>query len=187
MHPMNRCALVACVFVATLAGPSSGAAAEPAEPQNARVHILFGEYEASPPPTEEVQPDPPPVPTPAPVPTAPVVDPSVVNYILRTTPPDELIRYYFRDTSDTETMLRIARRESGLGKHGTAVPFDPACSADNPHSSAAGLFQTLAGWSGLASTLDPPVTWAEVAGPDCLGDVRLARAIYARSGLGPWQ
>lgn len=183
---MNRCALVACVFVATLAGPSSGAAAEAVEPPNARVHIIFGEYDASP-PSEEAQPDPPPDVTPAPVPIAPVVDPSVVNYILRTTPPDELIRYYFRDTPVVDRMLAIARRESGLGKRGTAVPFDPACSADNPHSSAAGLFQTLSGWSGLASTLDPPVTWAEVAGPDCLGDVRLARAIYARSGLAPWQ
>jgi hypothetical protein len=184
---MNRCALVACVFVASLVAPSSGAAADAVEPANARVQILFGEFTL--PPHEEVTATPPPSAAPAPVPFAPVVDPSVVNYVLRTAPPDVLIRYYFRDTSETviNHMLRIAKRESGLGKGGTPVPYDPACAADNPRSSAAGLFQTLSGWSGLASTLEPPVTWAEVAGPDCLGDVRLARAIYARSGLGPWQ
>lgn len=184
---MSRHALVACAFVASLLAPLSGTAGGvgPAEPPNARVRILFGEFSA--PLSEEVQADPPSLP-PAPVPVAPVVDPAVVNYLLRTSPPDVLIRYYFADTPHVEKMLAIAKRESGLGKGGRVpVPFDPACSADNPRSSAAGLFQTLGGWSGLASTLDPPVTWAEVAGPDCLGDVRLARAIYARSGLGPWQ
>lgn len=124
-------------------------------------------------------PDLPPVPAvPAPVDYA-----AVIRY-MRGLPPDVLIRIAFADTPVTERMLAIARRESGLGRH-TPVPFDPACSAKNPHSSATGLFQTLSGWNGTAVAFN--LSWANVAGPDCLDDVLLARAIYARSGLHPWR
>lgn len=112
------------------------------------------------------------------------VDYGAVIAYMRTLPPDTLIRIAFADTPATDAMLRIARRESGLGKRGAAVPFDAACSAANPRSSARGLFQTLSGWAGLAAVNN--LTWANVVGPDCLDDVLLARAIYARSGLRPW-
>lgn len=178
--------MLAGAFVLSLLAPVCGAGASTTpEPPNARaVTVLFGTYE--PPLPEEVVVDPPveagPAPAPVPLPAPSAAD--AIRY-MRSLPPDVLIRIAFADTPHTEKMLAIARRESGLGKHGEAHPFDAACSADNPSSSAAGLFQTLGGWAGLASTIG--VTWDEVAGPDCLGDVLLARAIYARSGLGPWQ
>lgn len=116
---------------------------------------------------------------------APPVDYAAVIAYMRTLPPDVLIRIAFADTPHTDAMLRIARRESGLLKgNRVAVPFDPACSAANPRSSARGLFQTLSGWQGTAQANG--LSWANVVGPDCLDDVLLARAIYARSGLAPW-
>lgn len=116
---------------------------------------------------------------------APPVDYGAVIAYMRTLPPDVLIRIAFADTPHTDAMLKIARRESGLLKgNRVAVPFDPACSAANPRSSARGLFQTLRGWQATAQANG--LSWANVEGPDCLDDVLLARAIYAGSGLKPW-
>lgn len=131
-------------------------------------------------------------PPPAPLPCGTGDCTQVMDY-LRALPPDVLIRIAFQDTPHTERMLTIACRESGLGKtrrgcdpsvRVPAPPFAHACSAANPSSSARGLFQTLTGWSGLAA--QHGLSWDRVVGPDCLDDVLLARAIYARSGLGPW-
>lgn len=175
---------MAGAFVLSLMAPLSGTDAAATEPPVVRapatVTVLFGTMAV--PQPEEVAAIPPAV---TPVPLAFPATPADAVAYLRTLPPDVLIRIAFADTPVTDRMLAIARRESGLGKRGQPVPFDAACAADNPRSSAAGLFQTLSGWSGLASTIN--VTWGEVAGPDCLGDVLLARAIYARSGLAPWR
>ena len=123
---------------------------------------------------------------PAPLPETPRVDyAAAVRYVeaLRKLPPDRLIEIVFDGTGAVERMKRIARRESGLGRR-TPVPFDPACSARNRRSSASGLFQTLAGWNGLAQASG--LSWSNVTGPDCLDDVILARKIWDRSGFGPW-
>jgi hypothetical protein len=124
----------------------------------------------------------------APTTTLPAVDPAVVNYILRTTPPKELIEYYWRDTPDVQTMLTIAGHESSLGKRkrdGTIVTFE-ACSADNPISSAAGLFQTMGFHRALAESMG--LSWANIEGPDCLDDVLLAKQLYNHGkGLGNWK
>jgi len=125
--------------------------------------------------------------------TVPTVDFQALDRYLRALPPDTLIRIAFADTPVTQRMLDIACREAGLGKtrkgcdgpRAPGVAYDPSCSAANPGSSARGLFQTLSGWSGLAGQIG--LSWARVVGPDCLDDVLLARAIYARSGLHPWQ
>jgi len=122
----------------------------------------------------------------APIPEAPVPDyAAAVRYVeaLRHLPPDRLIEIVFEGTGATQRMMRIARRESGLGRS-TPVPFDPACSAANRRSSARGLFQTLYGWSGTA--VANGLLWTNVVGPDCLDDVILARKIWDRSGFGPW-
>jgi hypothetical protein len=114
--------------------------------------------------------------------------PAVVNYILHTTPPAELIRYYWRDTPDVGTMLAIAAHESSLGKlkrDGTVVSWE-ACSADNPSSSAAGLFQTMGFHRDLAESMG--LSWANITGPDCLDDVLLAWQLYDHGrGLGHWK
>lgn len=112
---------------------------------------------------------------PAPVPLTAQVPPdyaAAVAYV-RSLPAQTLIRLVFADTPHVETMLRIARRESNFH-----------CDAKNPRSSATGLFQTLSGWRGLTEQVG--LSWENVRGPDCLDDVLLARAIYDRSGLGPW-
>lgn len=112
-----------------------------------------------------------------PIPTdtfaAPAPDYTAAVAYVRSLPPETLIRLVFADTPVAERMVKIARRESGLN-----------CAAKNRHSSATGLFQTLSGWRGL--TEQRGLSWANVAGPDCLDDVLLARAIYDRSGLRPW-
>jgi hypothetical protein len=120
----------------------------------------------------------------------PPVDYEAVHRWLRVLPPDTLIRIAFEGTGAAERMLAIARRESGLGKRGPGVPFDPACSAKNPRSSASGLFQTLRFWEGRSGWW-PGVahygfSWAEIEGPDCYADVMIARAIWEESGFGPW-
>jgi hypothetical protein len=93
---------------------------------------------------------------------------------LRALPPEELIRIAWDGTGQIDRALRIARRESGL-----------RCDADNPRSSASGLFQTLAIHRPRAERLG--LAWSDVTGPDCLADVILAKAIYADSGWGPWR
>lgn len=97
-----------------------------------------------------------------------------VLYTLRRTPPDELIRIAWDGTGQVDRALSIARRESGL-----------RCDADNPRSSASGLFQHLSIHRARAERLG--LSWSNVAGPDCLDDVILARAMYAESGWRPWR
>lgn len=113
---------------------------------------------------------------------APPVDYSAVIRFMRTLPPDVLIDIAFDGTGAAPRMKQIARRESGLGRH--ADPF-AACAADNPRSSASGLFQTLSGWRGLAE--QNGLSWENITGRDCLDDVILARKIWDRSGFGPWR
>lgn len=105
----------------------------------------------------------------------PPVDRYLVTYEwLRALPPEELIRIAWAGTGQADRAIAIARRESGL-----------RCDADNPRSSASGLFQTLSIHRPRAERLG--LSWADVTGPDCLADVILARAIYADSGWGPWR
>jgi len=105
-------------------------------------------------------------------PCAPVDCAAVIAYE-RTLPPDVLIRITWAGTGDTERMLAIARRESGM-----------RCDAANPRSSAAGLLQTMGIHRPRAERMG--LSWANVEGPDCLDDVLLAKALYDDSGLRPW-
>lgn len=139
-----------------------------------------------------------PTPAPAPVPIAappPALTQELSIFIMRTTDPRDLIRWYWRGTGDVGLMLAIAKREAGLGKRardGHIITFE-ACAADNPSSSAAGLFQTMGFHRHLAETMavpagEPQLTWANVAGPDCWDDVRLAFQLYdGGRGLGNWR
>jgi hypothetical protein len=139
------------------------------------------------PPEPELQYLPGPIPDAGPRAEVAIVDyAAAVRYVeaLRQLPPDRLIEIVFEGTGAADRMKSIARRESGLGRR-DPVPFDPACSAANPRSSARGLFQTLSLWSGTATANG--LLWTNVAGPDCLDDVILARKIWDRSGFHPWR
>ena len=92
----------------------------------------------------------------------------------RTLPAETLIRIAWAGTGQTDRALAIARRESGL-----------RCNADNPRSSAAGLFQTLDIHRPRAERLG--LSWSNVAGADCLDDVLLAFDMWSDSGWRPWQ
>ena len=92
----------------------------------------------------------------------------------RTLSAETLIRIAWAGTGQENRAISIARRESGL-----------RCDADNPRSSAAGLFQTMSIHAGRAQRLG--LTWAEVAGPDCLSDVLLAFDLYREQGWAPWR
>lgn len=131
----------------------------------------------TPPPVVDLDVDPAPTTTIEAVPAAPAqtVDPYVVTYEwLRALPPDELIRIAWAGTGQADRAISIARRESGL-----------RCDAQNPHSSATGLFQTLSIHRPRAERLG--LKWSDVTGPDCLADVILARDMYDDSGWGPWR
>jgi hypothetical protein len=112
----------------------------------------------------------------------------ISTYIMRTLPPEQLIRYMWRDTPDADLMVRIAAREACLYcKHADGTPFTAAeiCSADNPHSSAAGLFQTMGIHRALAESMG--LSWANITGPDCWDDARLAFQLYDHGkGLRNW-
>lgn len=187
-------ATVASVVVATLI--STPATAKAYLTWTPEIIQSVKDYEKSlePPAAPVVVPEAPPI-----APRPPTPDPAVVEYILKNTPPDELIRYYFRDTSPAviERMLFIACREGGMGKDRTrnlgpkeiclpqnrvpAVPFDPSCGADNLHSSASGLFQYLDDWAGWGG-----YDWGLIVNRDCLEDVRMTRAVWNSNGFGPW-
>lgn len=92
---------------------------------------------------------------------------------LRSLPPETLIRIAWAGTGQADRAVAIARRESGL-----------RCDADNPRSSAAGLFQTLSIHRPRAERLG--LTWANVTGPDCFDDVLLAFDMWQDGGWGPW-
>jgi hypothetical protein len=149
------------------------------------VTVLFGKADI---PTTTIQ-EPPPVQIPADVPiAAPPSLEEISTYIMRTLPPEELIRYMWRDTPHVNLMLRIAAREACLYcKHRDGTPYTPAeiCSADNPRSSAAGLFQTMGFHRALAEGMG--LSWSNVAGPDCWDDARLAFQLYNHGkGLSNW-
>ena len=97
-----------------------------------------------------------------------------VVYTLRQMPPDQLIRIAWEGTGQTERALAIARRESGFN-----------CAADNPRSSASGLFQHMSIHAPRAERMG--LSWTNVTGPDCLDDVLLAKAMWLESGWAPWQ
>lgn len=102
---------------------------------------------------------------------------------LRQMPARDLILMVWGDGPQGQAMLRIAARESGLGRGHTDAQ---SCAADNPRSSAAGLFQTLSLHRKLAESKG--LSWANIVGPDCLDDVLLAKALWdgdrARGGSG---
>lgn len=93
----------------------------------------------------------------------------------KTLSPEELVRFEFQEFGEhvVQRMLHIVKRESGFN-----------CAADNPRSSAAGLFQTLNIHRARAERLG--LLWHDVQGPDCLADVILAKDIYKDSGFRPW-
>jgi hypothetical protein len=103
-----------------------------------------------------------------------IVDCAAVLRYVRALPPDQLIRIAWAGTGQEERALAIARRESGM-----------RCNADNPRSSASGLFQHLSIHAPRAEQMG--FTWAEVAGPDCYADVMLAFAMWQESGWAPWR
>jgi hypothetical protein len=157
------------------------------------VNVLFGTADipvpttttttTAPPVTEPPTTVPPEVLT---VPTASLED--ISTYIMRTLPPEQLIRYMWRNTPDVDLMLRIAAREACLYcKHRDGTPYTAAeiCSADNPYSSAAGLFQTMGFHKTLAESMG--LSWANITGPDCWDDARLAFQLYNHGkGLRNW-
>ena len=112
----------------------------------------------------------------------------IATYVMRTAPPEQLIRYIWRDTPDVDLMLRIAARESCLYcKHADGSPYTAAeiCSANNPHSCAAGLFQTMGIHRALAESMG--LSWANITGPDCWDDAELAFQLYNHGkGLRNW-
>lgn len=90
--------------------------------------------------------------------------------------PQDYIRWAFQGTGQEARAIAIADRETG----GT---FD--CAADNPRSSAAGLFQTLKRYH-EDRALRLGFTWDDVAGPNCLADVVLAVDLWREQGWQPW-
>lgn len=140
------------------------------------------------------------IPVVVPPPAAPpIVDEAVVNYLLKNTPPDQLIRYYFRFESPQviERMLYIACREGGMGKDRTrnlpphliclpqnrvpAVPYDGSCGADNPTSTASGLFQYLISWKNWGG-----YSWGLIVNHDCLEDVKMTYDVWKLNGFKHW-
>jgi len=115
-----------------------------------------------------------PVLTPIPL-TAPIPpDWSTIAAFLRAQPSEWLIRWRWAATPHADLMVRIARRESGL-----------RCDADNPTSSAAGLFQTMGFHRRLAEGIG--LSWSNITGPDCLDDIVLAWQLYDNGrGLRHW-
>jgi hypothetical protein len=128
----------------------------------------------------------------------PPVDLAAVSlYVVKTTPPDDLIRYVWRNESPAtiERALQIACREGGMGKGSgrtwqeacspshrhPAVPYDPSCGADNPTSSASGLVQFMGSWRGWGG-----YDWSLIVGRDCWEDVQMFYAAYKANGWGPW-
>lgn len=167
-------ALGAAVLVSMLAASSPGVARAEGEGVATVSFVIPPVIQVAPPPAEVPVPEAPPVPIPEaiPPPTPPLED--IARWVLRHSDGETLIRYYWRDTPHVEQMLRIARRESGM-----------RCNADNPTSSAAGLFQTIGSHRRLAEGMG--LTWANVTGPDCWDDVRLAWQLYDHGrGLRHW-
>lgn len=115
--------------------------------------------------------------------TPPVDYRAAVIYYMRTLPPDELIRVVFADTPVVDKMLYYASRES-TGT--TTKPYRYDCAANNKHSTAAGLFQTIRKQERINTLAAKGFTWEDIAGPDCLADAMLARALYDSCGIGPW-
>lgn len=74
---------------------------------------------------------------------------------------------------DGDRAVAIARRESGL-----------RCDADNPRSSAAGLFQLMKIHEPRAERLG--VTWGEVES-SCLANIVVAHDLWAEQGWRPWR
>lgn len=151
--------------------------------QAEEVKVLFGSSDIPAPIPEPVM-----VPADVPIAAPPTLE-EISNYIMRTTPPEALIRYIWRNTPDVDQMLRIAAREACLYcKHKDGTPYTAAeiCSADNPRSSAAGLFQTMGFHRALAEGMG--LSWANVTGPDCWDDARLAFQLYnGGKGLSNWR
>lgn len=112
--------------------------------------------------------------TPATVdPFPPYPPPDVLTVPAVAPTPEAMIRARWAGTGDADTMVRIARRESGL-----------SCTAANPRSSAVGLFQTLSLHQARAARLG--LTWQQVA-TDCAASIALAWDLYREVGTSPWR
>ncbi len=116
--------------------------------------------------------------------TPPVDYAAAYNFYLHTLAPEETIRIVFASAPPAvvERMVYIASRES-MGD--TTKPYTFDCAADNKHSSAAGLFQTLAKYH-KARAERMGLAWSDVAGPDCVADVELAFNLWQEQGMKPW-
>lgn len=203
----------AAVAVAVMAGvilPACNAYTMTLRPNETKVQILGGEIDGG-----ALEPAPAPVlqelPGPLPEAAAPAVEEAVLSAapavfdlaqwtaMMRTMRAKDLIELVWNGTPHVETMLYIACREAGLGKSrngscsASQRDYDwrgptadaQACSANNPTSSAAGLFQTIGGHRRLAAGLG--LSWGDIEGPDCLADVLLAWQLYNHGrGLRNW-
>jgi hypothetical protein len=103
-----------------------------------------------------------------------IVLPIVAVLALASCTPEQIIRWRWEGTGQADRAVAIATRESGL-----------RCDADNPRSSAAGLFQTMSIHEARATRLD--LRWSDVTGPDCLADVLLAFSLWQEQGWRPWR
>jgi hypothetical protein len=114
---------------------------------------------------------------------------AAVIYTLRAAEPEELIAYLWKDTPHARLMLAIAAREACLYcVHRDGTPFTKAeiCGADNPRSTASGLFQTMGFHRPLAEGIG--LSWGNVVGADCLDDALLAWQLYDQGrGLNHWK
>jgi hypothetical protein len=176
---MRRATLVAALAlsltIATAAAPALAQDAAPA-PSGPIVYVLMS--------TAPVEIPPPDMPAAVPIPAQPItVDyAAATRYYLATVyayvaslPADQLIRLRWADTPHVATMLRIAQHESHFN-----------CAADNPTSSAAGLFQTMGSWRTLAESMG--LKWSDITGPDCMADIALAWRLYnGGKGLTNWR
>lgn len=132
----------------------------------------------------------------------PIPEPAMDLAWMHELTPYKLITMVFADLgpASVEKALYIACREGGLDKGSSYVngrrvdpcnpkyrlidsqpPRGPACAADNPSSSASGMFQFMGSWAGWGG-----YNWADVRGPDCLTDVLMAYEVVKTQGWGPW-
>lgn len=87
--------------------------------------------------------------------------------------PEQQIRERWAGTGDEDQMVSIAWRESRF-----------ECDANNPSSSAAGLFQTLRLHEPRAEALG--LTWEQVSS-ECWASIELAYDLWSDAGTTPWR
>lgn len=170
----RRLALIALALLAAIVttAAANSPANNAASPMTTRVVILGAEADL---PVVDDFVRPVDLPPAVPIPADFSIPPSYAGVIaaLHQMTPEQLIRFLW-PASAADRMVAIARRESGL-----------RCDADNPRSSAAGLFQTIGIHRARAARMN--LSWADITGPDCVADAFLAKAIWDDSGFAPWR